>query len=391
MRICAASSWFSSTLILTSRTAPLAAATAFSSAGPSCLHGPHQGAQKTTTIAAWEEDSMTSALELSVEPSLIRPAAPLAGDWPKAGPFGALAPLPMMASMVETPYPRDPLVNGGSERQWQAAWRPVAGSGLLGQCQGITSVGGETLGLGQAQLLAHEVGAQDHRHHLVDRVAAAHAFPPHAAIGRDPQPLRRHVLQRRADDLRHLVGTLDLKRVVVDDADDNLLVLDDFADGLQIAGARGAGLEGEGVGIDLGERLERRLVALHLLEYPLLRGVAPTGVTPDLGLGAQAVDRAVEDVHQLLGAELAEGGAARWHHVDLRLFHLDHRAAGIGQLVQFGVERRGQRHGALDRVLVMRVGQAHRQQFGRDGAELDRLFGETLRPPPHRRVLQIAA
>ena len=48
MRICCASSWFLSMSILTSRTAPLASFTAFSSAGPSVLQGPHQVAQKST-------------------------------------------------------------------------------------------------------------------------------------------------------------------------------------------------------------------------------------------------------------------------------------------------------------------------------------------------------
>jgi hypothetical protein len=117
----------------------------------------------------------------------------------------------------------------------------------------------------------------------------------------------------------------------------------------------------------------------------------PQQVWPDFGLGAQALDRVVEDLDQLGRAELAEGGAARRHHVDLRLFHLDHRAAGIGELVQFLVERVGQRHGALDRVLVIDVGHGRGQEFGQDGAELDRLPGETLRGFPHRGVLQVAA
>ena len=73
------------------------------------------------------------------------------------------------------------------------------------------------------------------------------------------------------------------------------LSLIDFADRLQIAGAGRAGLEGQRVGIDLVERLERRLVALDVPEDALLRGIAPAGVAPDFGLGAQALDRVVED------------------------------------------------------------------------------------------------
>ncbi len=61
MRIWAASCWFSSMLILTRRTAPLAAFTAFSSKGVSCLHGPHHGAQKSTSTGVLREASMTSA------------------------------------------------------------------------------------------------------------------------------------------------------------------------------------------------------------------------------------------------------------------------------------------------------------------------------------------
>src|SRR5947207_2833529 len=45
---------------LTSLTAPLASLTAFSSNGPSCLHGPHQGAQKSTITGTSMEASITS-------------------------------------------------------------------------------------------------------------------------------------------------------------------------------------------------------------------------------------------------------------------------------------------------------------------------------------------
>src|ERR1700758_705339 len=61
-------------LILTRRTAPFASFTTFSSAGPSCLHGPHQGAQKSTTTGTWREASRTSAVNVSRDPSLMRDA-----------------------------------------------------------------------------------------------------------------------------------------------------------------------------------------------------------------------------------------------------------------------------------------------------------------------------
>src|SRR5665213_3693187 len=59
------------------------------------------------------------------------------------------------------------------------------GSIRLGLRERIARVGGQAFGLGQAQLLAHEVGAENHRHHLVGGVAPTHALAPHAAIRRD--------------------------------------------------------------------------------------------------------------------------------------------------------------------------------------------------------------
>src|SRR5258706_992455 len=88
MRNWRAISWFSSMLTLTNFTAPLASATAFSSAGPSCLQGPHQGAQKSTMTGTWREASSTSAAKVSRLPSLMcgLPVA-AAGGW--SADFGA--------------------------------------------------------------------------------------------------------------------------------------------------------------------------------------------------------------------------------------------------------------------------------------------------------------
>ena len=47
--------------ILASLTLPLAAFTAFSRIGVSCLHGPHQGAQKSTSTG-WRLDSSITSL-----------------------------------------------------------------------------------------------------------------------------------------------------------------------------------------------------------------------------------------------------------------------------------------------------------------------------------------
>src|SRR5829696_4478653 len=81
MRICCAISGFSSMLSLTMRTAPLAARTIFSSTGPSCLQGPHQGAQKSTMTGWSNEASTTSAMKLAVVTSLTT-AAPAAAPPP---------------------------------------------------------------------------------------------------------------------------------------------------------------------------------------------------------------------------------------------------------------------------------------------------------------------
>ena len=51
---------FSSTLTLASSTAPAVSATAFSSMGPRVVHGPHHGAQRSTTTGTVELRSTTS-------------------------------------------------------------------------------------------------------------------------------------------------------------------------------------------------------------------------------------------------------------------------------------------------------------------------------------------
>src|SRR6266404_62007 len=70
MRICWAICGFSSMLTLTIRTAPPVARTVFSRIGPSCLHGPHQGAQKSTITGASKEPSTTSVMKVAVVTSL---------------------------------------------------------------------------------------------------------------------------------------------------------------------------------------------------------------------------------------------------------------------------------------------------------------------------------
>jgi len=56
----------SSILIFTIWTRPADSPITFSSIGVSCLHGPHQGAQKSTTIGTFFDASITSAANVSV-------------------------------------------------------------------------------------------------------------------------------------------------------------------------------------------------------------------------------------------------------------------------------------------------------------------------------------
>jgi hypothetical protein len=144
------------------------------------------------------------------------------------------------------------------------------------------------------------------------------------------------------------------------------------------------------VGIDLVECGKRRLVALDIAENPLLRGVAPAGMAPDLRLVAQTLDSVVEELDEIVGVEPAKRLTADGHHMDLRFLELDHRAAGIGQLNELPVERIAQCPDPFDRILVIFVGDRGGEQFGKNGSELDRLLGQPLRHFPHRGVLQIA-
>src|SRR5262249_32404512 len=61
--------------ILTSLTLPLAALTAFSKIGVSCLHGPHHSAQKSTSTGWRLDSSMTSLTKVCVVVSLTDASA----------------------------------------------------------------------------------------------------------------------------------------------------------------------------------------------------------------------------------------------------------------------------------------------------------------------------
>src|SRR5579863_3586923 len=65
----------SSMFILTSLTLPLAALTTFSRIGVSCLHGPHHGAQKSTSTGWRFDSSITSLTKVCVVVSLTDASA----------------------------------------------------------------------------------------------------------------------------------------------------------------------------------------------------------------------------------------------------------------------------------------------------------------------------
>jgi hypothetical protein len=77
--------------------------------------------------------------------------------------------------------------------------------------------------------------------------------------------------------------------------------------------------------------------------------------------------------------------------VDLRLLQLDHRAAGLSELGELGVQRVAHRHDGFADVAIVQVAHRHRDELGRDGAELDRAGRQPLRRLPDRGVLQRTA
>src|SRR5690606_4108619 len=79
----------SSILSLASFTRPRASRTTFSSIGVNCLHGPHQGAQKSTRTG-WRRDSwITSAAKEAVETSFMT-SVPCGAVWLAPAPAAAL-------------------------------------------------------------------------------------------------------------------------------------------------------------------------------------------------------------------------------------------------------------------------------------------------------------
>jgi hypothetical protein len=118
------------------------------------------------------------------------------------------------------------------------------------QRQGISGVSSQTFSLRNPGFIANHIRPQNHRDHLVLRVAVAHAFAAYAAIGRNDQALGRDVAQRFADQVRDLIRPLDLQSMMINNADDHLLAGDGLADRRKVCGARKAGLERYCVSVD---------------------------------------------------------------------------------------------------------------------------------------------
>ena len=92
---CPAIEGCSSMFIFTSLTRPPAACTARSRTGVSCLHGPHQGAQKSTRTGWLRDSRTTSAENAAVVVSFT--------SSPTGAAFRPLSPRP--AAVVWAPYP----------------------------------------------------------------------------------------------------------------------------------------------------------------------------------------------------------------------------------------------------------------------------------------------
>src|ERR1700752_5218230 len=104
--------------ILTSFTLPFAPFTAFSSTGPSCLHGPHHSAQKSTSTGWRRDSSITSFMKPCVVVSLTRPSA---GFAPKSC-SDIVFPWPVSAGTLNCPN-----YMGQGASDCNRSWNPSGG------------------------------------------------------------------------------------------------------------------------------------------------------------------------------------------------------------------------------------------------------------------------
>ncbi len=113
-------------------------------------------------------------------------------------------------------------------------------------------------------------------------------------------------------------------------------------------------------------------------------------MAPDLGLRPKALHGVVEHLEHELRVDDVIHHAASREQVNLRLFHLNDLASGIGKIVQFFVEGVADGHDARRQVFVMAVLNGEGHQFGRDCAELHGLRSHALRGLEQLGILQLA-
>src|SRR5215831_3889895 len=146
---------FSSMLIFTSFTLPFKARTTFSSTGVSCLQGPHQGAQKSTSTGTAREASITSLTKPAVLESLISsPWAPASGarDLPSPNTIVLSVPcckLPRLARPREGNDAR--LVTTGAQEDNEVVARDIR------RCRVLQRMAIEPV-------VTHHIGIEDDRH-----------------------------------------------------------------------------------------------------------------------------------------------------------------------------------------------------------------------------------
>src|SRR5262249_47317047 len=218
-------------------------------------------------------------------------------------------------------------------------------------------------------------------------MAPAHTLASHTTIGSQHQTLSGNVFERLSHEIGYLLWRFHLQRVVIDDADAYLLSFD-AADGFEIHSAGTARLERDHVGVDAVESVDGRRVARLRVEQSLRAGVTPAGVTPDLGLTAQPSHGPVEYLDHEIGIEQVIRQAFGGEEMDLRLFDLDHFAAGFSKFGQFGVQHVRYRDDSFAQILVIKVTHGHGDQFGRNGPELHGLGGQPLCCLPERGVFE---
>src|ERR1700736_3647149 len=147
-------------------------------------------------------------------------------------------------------------------------------------------IGRPHAGFRQAELPADDIGPLDQRHALVKRDPPRQALAAEAAIGADHELLLRDIFQRLADQRRDVLRRLDHRVAVVDYADADLLVGLDVFEQMQVLPVRARAFDRQYVAVELQQMRQRAFIARHLPMDPLLIGIAPAGMNPDLGVDA---------------------------------------------------------------------------------------------------------